>query len=292
MVVGRNQNPWQECQVGKLQEEGGYLARRLSGGGAVYHDLGNLNFTFLLSPEDFDVERQIQVIRRAAASYGLQVEQTGRNDIVIQGRKFSGNAFYRRRDAAYHHGTILIQGDMGRLTRYLQPDPRKLLSKGVRSVEARVANLCHFCPSVTVPGMAQALREAMAQVYLSSPEDLCEEDLDREAIAALQEKYASWQWRFGAKIPFTNTFEGRFPWGGIRVDLAVDRGVIAQASLTSDAMDSGFITRLEEALQGRPYRQADLMEALSQARGPRPLAYEAGEDQIRDLQALIRQQNL
>ena len=96
VVIGRNQNAWKECKVTKLEEENGHLARRLSGGGAVYHDLGNLNFTFLVNKDEYSLEKQLQVIINAMGRLGLKAEKSGRNDILIDGKKFSGNAFYEQ----------------------------------------------------------------------------------------------------------------------------------------------------------------------------------------------------
>ena len=126
VVIGRNQNSWKECRTERLEEDGGYLARRLSGGGAVYHDLGNLNFTFLTKKEEFDVNKQTEVILRAVRSLGIPAERTGRNDLVADGRKFSGHAYYQTGDACYHHGTVLIHVDTERMTSYLNVSREKL----------------------------------------------------------------------------------------------------------------------------------------------------------------------
>ena len=106
VVIGRNQNAWKECKVTKLEEENGHLARRLSGGGAVYHDLGNLNFTFLVNKDEYSLEKQLQVIINAMGRLGLKAEKSGRNDILIDGKKFSGNAFYEQEKHCYHHDRI------------------------------------------------------------------------------------------------------------------------------------------------------------------------------------------
>ena len=131
-MIGRNQNCWKECRVSELEADGGHLVRRLSGGGAVYHDLGNLNFTFCMRKEDADVDRQLQVIIEAVASFGLTAEKTGRNDVAINGQKFSGNAFFDSKGCYYHHGTLLLNVDTTSMSRFLNPSKAKLQSKGVR----------------------------------------------------------------------------------------------------------------------------------------------------------------
>ena len=185
VVIGRNQNPWAECRTALLAEEGGHLARRLSGGGAVFHDLGNLNFTFLVQKPDYDVDRQTQVLLRACRSLGVPAERSGRNDLLAQGRKFSGHAFYAHEGRCYHHGTLLVAADLERMGRYLRPSAAKLRSKGVPSVRARVANLREFLPGLGVEDMAEQLEQAFSAVYGLEARPLPLEALDRARLEEL-----------------------------------------------------------------------------------------------------------
>ena len=120
VVIGTNQNPYSECDVASLLNEGGHLARRRTGGGAVYHDLGNLNFSFIADKKIYDVKRQMTVIQKALLNFGLETEVSGRNDITYQGRKFSGNAFAKTKYQGLHHGTIMIKTDGEKLQKYLK----------------------------------------------------------------------------------------------------------------------------------------------------------------------------
>ena len=262
VVIGRNQNPWAECRADLLESEGGHLARRLSGGGAVFHDLGNLNFTFIVPTGDYDLAKQQRVLLAACRCFGVPAELNGRNDLITNGRKFSGNAFYRSGQRAYHHGTLLVDVDGEQLMRYLTPPRAKLEARGVASVRARVVNLRELCPAVTVEGLKQALVESFEEVYglKSAPRALHEED--RRRVEALREHYAGWAWRFGQRLPFTLRTEGRFPWGGVELQLQIDEGVIRRAAVYSDDMDFAFPPALEAALTGCPFARPALAEAL------------------------------
>ena len=165
VVISRNQNPWKECRTALLAEEGGHLARRLSGGGAVFHDLGNLNFTFLMNEADYDLPRQLTVLERACRSLGIPAQRSGRNDLLAEGRKFSGNAFYKHAGKAYHHGTLMVDVDLERVQRYLSPSKAKLAAKGVDSVRSRVVNLREFVPELSMEQLSDALIAALAEVY-------------------------------------------------------------------------------------------------------------------------------
>ena len=262
VVIGRNQNPWAECRVSLLESEGGHLARRLSGGGAVFHDLGNLNFTFLVPTEDYDLARQQRVLLEACRSFGIPAELSGRNDLTADGRKFSGNAFYHNGPRSYHHGTIMVDVDGRKLTRYLTPTKAKLEAKGVASVRSRVVNLKDLCPAITIPALKHALIDAFEGVYglKSTPKAFTETDESR--IAELRETYANWAWRFGQRLPFTFHCEDRFTWGGVELQLRIDEGVIRQAAVYSDDMDFAFPPALEKALIGCRFALDALAERL------------------------------
>ncbi len=249
VVIGRNQNPWKECAAALLQQEGGHLARRLSGGGAVFHDLGNLNFTFLMPQPDYDLNKQLMVIGQAVRSLGIPAEKSGRNDILAGGRKFSGNAFYKNGKQAYHHGTLLVDADMEKMSRYLSPSKAKLQSKGVDSVRSRVVNLKELQPDLTVSALKNALKAAFCQVYGLPMAVLTENDLDPARLRELTWRNRSWEWNFGQKMPFTMECEERFPWGSLHIQLEVEHGMIRQSKIYSDAMDWTLAPVLEERLR-------------------------------------------
>lgn len=262
VVIGRNQNPWKECRTTLLQEEGGHLARRLSGGGAVFHDLGNLNFTFLLPQSEYNLDRQFRVIGEAVASFGIATERSGRNDMLADGRKFSGNAFYKNGRQAYHHGTLLVAADMDRMTRYLNPSKAKLQAKGVDSVRSRVVNLEQLNSNVTVPALKAAMAEAFGRIYGLPVTEIGENDLDHRGIEALYRRNCSWEWNFGIKLPFSVSCEERFHWGMIQLEAQVENGIIVRLRVYSDAMDWQIAPQLEKVLTGIPLTLEAVSEAL------------------------------
>ena len=263
VVIGRHQNAWKECRVQLLEAEGGRLARRSSGGGAVFHDLGNLNFTFLLPRENYDVHRQLGVIRRAVAEFGIEAAFTGRNDLVVAdtGAKFSGNAFRFSRTVGLHHGTLLADVDMDKLGRYLAPGRDKLRAKGIESVRARVCNLRALNPALDIPALTEALERAFEAEY-GPAERRSVSDLDPARLAALEEEYASWDFRLGKALPFDATLSRRFPWGGVTLELSLREGAVTDSRAWSDAMDEELIGRLAPALRGAKYRNDALAAAV------------------------------
>ena len=263
VVIGRHQNAWQECRVKLLEDEGGRLARRSTGGGAVYHDLGNLNFTFVVPRDDYDVHRQLDVIRRAVAAFGIAAAFTGRNDLVVSetGAKFSGNAFRFSNAVGMHHGTVLVNVDMQKLGRYLVPGKDKLKAKGIESVRSRVCNLSELSPDIAIEPLAAALRDAFTSEY-GPADEWRASDLDGERLRALEAEYASWDFRLGRAMAFDATLSNRFSWGGVTLEMSLRHGVVAEARVYSAAMDEAMVARLAPALIGAHYRNAELAGAL------------------------------
>lgn len=258
VVCGRNQNIWKECKVDALLSDGGHPTRRLSGGGAVFHDLGNLNFTFLVSKENFDTDKQISVLAAACEMLGIKAEKTGRNDVVAFlkneeiGRKFSGNAFHelsgvKTKDGIarkYHHGTIMIDVDSTLLDKYLNVDKEKYESKGVDSVVSRVCNLNQIRKDLTVEMMKDAMIKAFEKIYNLKPTKMKLPDINLYKDDAVY--FQSDEWLYKNNIKFDYRVHERYDWGDFDLRVKVDKGIISNIALYSDAMDEEYILNLEQ----------------------------------------------
>lgn len=263
VVIGKHQNAWKECRTALLEEEGGKLARRLSGGGAVFHDLGNLNFTFLVAQALYDLPRQLDVILKAVQSLGIPAVFSGRNDLTVEGRKFSGNAFCARNYSALHHGTLLVSADLDKLTRYLQVSSDKIRSKGIESVRSRVVNLREYAPQLTIERMKESLIASFSHIYGASPQALSFEDVaGLENVRQLYQKYSSWGWRYGESPEFDVEWETRLSWGGITLDMQLENGRVKKIYVYSDAMDEELIARIPQVLNGFRFSSADFARSL------------------------------
>lgn len=252
VFIGKNQNAYTECNLSALKESGGFLARRFTGGGAVYHDKGNLNFTFIARKEDYSLERQFSVITAALKNLGLSAILSGRNDVLIEGKKISGNAFYKSEGACLHHGTLLIRADKDAIQKYLTASKVKLESKGVKSVKSRVGNLQEFDPYITCEEVKSALISAFFGAFPNDlPHEVCTEgELEKEELSALEEHFSNENYLLGDNVGFSTRFERRFSWGVADVRLEIERDVIKRARIYSDALDTNAVEEKERLLAG------------------------------------------
>jgi len=265
VIIGRGQNPWAECNLNAMRADGVQLVRRITGGGAVFHDAGNLNFSFIAGEGIYDVRRQLDMILSAVRALGIPCDFSGRNDLLSEGRKFSGNAFCARGGLRQHHGTLLVDSDLTRLQNYLNVDPRKLQAKGVKSVRSRVCNLREHCPALTVEAMLAALKDAYRLhygEYVELPH------LDDAELAPYLEKQASDAWRLGATPRFDVEIENRFAWGNVQLLLTLRQGRVAEVHAYSDAIDADLPGEIERCVTGAEYGSEPLAAALEGSAKP------------------------
>lgn len=258
VVIGRNQNPWRECRVALLEEEGGKLARRKTGGGAVYHDMGNLNFSFAVPTGLYNEKEQYAILQKALAEFGVVAEQTGRNDLTVDGAKFSGNAFMHRQDASLHHGTLLIASDPAKIARYLTPPTGKLKAKGVTSVASRVVLLQRICKDITAESMMRALSDVFSRRF-GPAESLAPLAGKRKALA---EEYASWDFRFGKTPPFDEEITVTTSKGTMHLVISLRSGRVSDCHAFADWLDTEMPADVANALLGAMYRPEDMKKAI------------------------------
>jgi lipoate-protein ligase A len=262
VIIGRNQNAWKECNIANMDADGVQLVRRHSGGGAVFHDNGNLNFSFITDEKHYDLNRQMRVILNAVSKLGLKAELSGRNDITVDGKKFSGNAFSLAKGNRSHHGTILVNADLTKLSNYLCVSKEKMRSKGIDSVRARVCNICELSSGLTVEAMRRLVIESFIEEYGAASEYV----FDGTALAEVEERrerLASWEWRFGKTPQFDFETDKRFSFGDTQIYFNLRDGVIRETKVYSDCLDTELTTEIENALTGVHFRKEEIKAALS-----------------------------
>lgn len=262
VIIGRNQNAWKECSIANMDADGVQLVRRHSGGGAVFHDNGNLNFSFITDEKHYDLNRQMRVILNAVSKLGLKAELSGRNDITVDGKKFSGNAFSLAKGNRSHHGTILVNADLTKLSNYLCVSKEKMRSKGIDSVRARVCNICELSSGLTVEAMRRLVIESFIEEYGAASEYV----FDGTALAEVEERrerLASWEWRFGKTPQFDFETDKHFSFGDTQIYFNLRDGVIRETKVYSDCLDTELTTEIENALTGVHFRKEEIKAALS-----------------------------
>lgn len=268
VIIGKYQNTLAEINAEYVKEHQIQVVRRLSGGGAVYHDFGNLNFSFIADAEglgQLDMRLFCLPVIRALRSLGVPAELNGRNDMTVDGKKFSGNSQYIRQGRVLHHGTILFDSNLEAVGRALQPDEEKLSSKGVPSVRSRVTNLRPYLDASL--SLADFRSVLLAQILSETPgEEYAFSELDLQRIAEIREqRYARWDWNYG-RSPAGNMEKKRRieGCGTLSAFLGTDRGRISALQFAGDFFSTLGPDGLAERLIGAGLNEEELTMALSQ----------------------------
>lgn len=267
IIVGKYQNTIAEINEEAVRERGIRVVRRLSGGGAVYHDMGNLNFTFITDVGEsnaLNLKLFCEPVVRTLATLGVKAEVNGRNDITIDGKKFSGNSQYIRQGRVMHHGTIMFDSDLSVVSEALRVDPTKIQTKGIRSVRSRVTNVAEHLPEkVTLPEFRRILLENILKENPGEAYPLTQDDL--AAVEKLRaERYATWEWNYGQSRDCEMRRQRRFPaCGSVEVHLTTDHGVIQDLHFTGDFFSVVEPEVLAEKLRGVRLEEQSLRAALA-----------------------------
>ena len=261
VIIGRNQNAYAEIDREFVDKNNIAVVRRLTGGGAVFHDLGNLNFTFTAPREQcptLDFGRFCAPVIDALRKLGVPAELSGRNDLTADGRKFSGNAQCVYNNKVMHHGTILFSADTAAMSGALRVDPEKMKSKGIKSVRSRVCNLSEYLPGMDVLDLKRYLEDSVpADKTAFSAAQI-------DGIKALRDnKYATWEWNYGRSHEYSYTVNRRFPFGSVQIAYTADSGVLTEVRISGDFFGIQPVAEAEARLVGCRLIYGELKDRLS-----------------------------
>ncbi|AQX55873.1 lipoate--protein ligase [Bacillus sp. VT 712] len=266
IIIGKNQNTIEEINTKYVEDQGIHVVRRLSGGGAVYHDLGNLNFSFITKDdgESFhNFKKFTEPVIEALAKLGVNAELSGRNDILAEGRKISGNAQFSTKGRMFSHGTLLFDSEIENVVSALKVKKDKIESKGIKSIRSRVANISEFLTDkITV----NEFKQLILRYIFDGEENIKEYKLtekDWEKINEISnERYQTWEWNYGKSPKFNVQHAHRFPVGQIDVRLEVSKGTITQCKIYGDFFGVGDVSEVEEKLTNIRYERSSIAAAL------------------------------
>ena len=270
VIIGLNQDIHAEVDLDYAREHDIAVARRITGGGAVYHDLGNLNYTIVGRSTDMerDYPEYTRHMLKALQSLGVKAELSGRNDILVDGRKVSGYAKRVYKDRLMVHGTLMYDVDIDRLTRVLTPPSDKLASKGIASVKSRVLNLRDHLPQYSnISALKQALEQYLSRQYQDEEYILTENQLANIRNIA-ERKFATLDWIYGRSPNNSLTYTKRLPCGNVAVHMDIKKGIIVQCSITGDFLGNRPIADIEALLQGCLYERTALQQRLAPTHMP------------------------
>lgn len=266
IIIGKHQNTIEEINKEYIDEHGIYVVRRLSGGGAVYHDLNNLNYTIISNKADegaFDFKTFSQPVIETLADLGVTAEFTGRNDLEIDGKKFCGNAQAYSNGRMMHHGCLLFDVDMTVLGNALKVSKDKIESKGVKSVRARVTNILSELPEkITVHEFSDKILEKMKEHYPDMTEYVLSEDELAKIQKSADEQFGTWEWTYGAAPEYTISRSVRYPAGKVTTYANVDKSVIKSIKIYGDFFGIKDVKDIEDLLVGVRYEYQDILETL------------------------------
>jgi lipoate-protein ligase A len=265
IIVGKNQCTQQEVNANFVADRSISVARRISGGGAVYHDFGNLNFTFISRVDNFDevdYKRYVAPVIEALGEMGVHAEVSGRNDVAIDGKKISGNAQRIFKNRIMHHGTLLFDVNLDDLVQALNVSPDKIVSKGIQSVRSRVTNIKPFLPQhETLESFKHHLTERFSNGFQSEEIKLTERDL-MTVRRMEQDQFSTWDWIYGNSPEFSLKSSARFPGGKIEIQLESEDGKISDIFIQGDFLSVLDVTTLEKKLIGVKFDRDAVYERL------------------------------
>ncbi|WP_353095963.1 lipoate--protein ligase [Tissierella praeacuta] len=269
ILIGRNQNTISEINLDYVKDNGIEVVRRLSGGGTVYNDLGNMNFTFISNRDLSEpqvkngFEKFALPVIKALQSLGVNAVFTGRNDITIEDKKFSGNAQYFQKSKLLHHGTLLFDCDMSKLSLALKSKAVKFKDKSVKSVGARVTNILPYLDkSMTLEGFREYLKNYIINIHnIENIYEFNKKDL-KEINKIAKERFSTWEWNYGKSPEYRYENAVKYPSGVVEYNLDVEDGIISDISIYGDFFGEEDIKKLEFALIGVKHNIDELENRL------------------------------
>ena len=284
VVIGKHQNTAEEVNLAFAARHHINIARRISGGGAVYHDLGNLNYSIIVQSDTmrWDIKRMSDPVVTTLRRLGVAVDLNERNDLLIARKKISGSSQYIRRDHLLHHGTLLFHADLAMLSESLKPDYDHIESKSRKSVRSPVTNICDLHPNLTIPAFTTALTDVLAEMDDVNPYTFSDQDV--EAISKLRdEKYSTWDWIHARSPEYTITKRRLLNGREVRVTMAVKDGVIQSLDMDGDNELINEWAEIEKKLRGVKLRQNDIANAIEKLDLNQSIATMAAQDLVRAL---------
>lgn len=257
VIIGRNQNIYAECNLSYIKEHDIKVVRRFSGGGAVYHDKGNINFTFITKEKAASQDKFIELVQATMTKLGIDCEFSGKNDLLYKDQKFSGHAYYTDGDNYMYHGTVLANVNFLQLEKALTPSKLKLQSKGIESVRSRVVNLSSIHSNITIEKVIQAFIETFDCKNI--------EYIDKTTFKApLEQMLSSYDWLYAQSPKFDIEFERRYSFGNVSVHISASDGLIQSAKINTDSLHLYDFKPCEDKLIGKCFSEQAVWEYIEQ----------------------------